>query len=52
MEDSEPTDQEKAAPQTGAANSYAVLRNRDFLVYLIGRFIASLGQQMFTMAIA
>jgi MFS family permease len=25
---------------------YAVLRNRDFLLYLIGRFIASMGQQM------
>src|SRR6266850_550816 len=30
---------------------YAVLRNRDFLVYLIGRFVASLGQQMLTLAV-
>src|SRR5881392_2136294 len=30
---------------------YAVLRNRDFLLYLIGRFIASLGQQMLTVAV-
>jgi MFS family permease len=30
---------------------YSVLRNRDFLLYLIGRFIASLGQQMLTVAV-
>jgi MFS family permease len=30
---------------------YAVLRNRDFVLYLIGRFIASLGQQMLTVAV-
>lgn len=30
---------------------YAVLRNRDFLLYLIGRFIASFGQQMLTVAV-
>jgi MFS family permease len=30
---------------------YAVLRNRDFLLYLVGRFIASLGQQMLTVAV-
>ncbi len=30
---------------------YAVLRNRDFLLYLIGRFVASLGQQMLTLAV-
>src|SRR5712664_689927 len=30
---------------------YEVLRNRDFLLYLIGRFIASLGQQMLTVAV-
>lgn len=30
---------------------YEVLRNRDFLLYLIGRFIASLGQQMVTVAV-
>ena len=32
-------------------DAYSVLRNRDFLVYLIGRFIANLGQQMFVMAV-
>jgi MFS family permease len=30
---------------------YAVLRNRNFLLYLTGRFIASLGQQMLTVAV-
>ena len=30
---------------------YAVLRNRDFVLYLIGRFVASLGQQMVTVAV-
>ncbi len=30
---------------------YAALRNRNFLLYLLGRFIASLGQQMLTVAV-
>src|SRR5215468_1668375 len=30
---------------------YAVLRNRDFRFYLVGRFIASFGQQMLTVAV-
>jgi MFS family permease len=30
---------------------YAVLRNRDFRLYLIGRLVASFGQQMFVMAL-
>jgi len=30
---------------------YAVLRNRIFLLYLIARFLASLGQQMLTVAV-
>ena len=30
---------------------YDVLKNRDFLLYLIGRFIASFGQQMVTVAV-
>jgi MFS family permease len=30
---------------------YAVLRNRDLVLYLIGRFISSLGQQMLTVAV-
>ena len=36
---------------TAGTGSYAVLRNRDFLLYLIGRFVAVVGQQMFTMAV-
>jgi MFS family permease len=34
-----------------AEGSYAVLRNADFVRYLIGRFVASLGQQMLVVAI-
>ncbi len=30
---------------------YAVLRNRDFAFYLVGRFVAALGQQMLTVAL-
>ncbi len=30
---------------------YAVLRNRDFVLYLVGRFVASLGQQMVIVAV-
>jgi MFS family permease len=30
---------------------YAILRNRDFLFYLMGRFMASFGQQMLTVAV-
>ncbi len=30
---------------------YAVLRNRDLLLYLIGRFASALGQQMLTLAV-
>lgn len=44
---------EASAPASTAANGdpYAVLRNRDFLLYLIGRFIASLGSQMLVVAV-
>jgi len=41
-------------PPTGAAASespYAVLRHRDFSLYLAARFIAALGQQMLTVAV-
>jgi hypothetical protein len=34
-----------------ALDPYAVLRNRDLLLYLTGRFVASLGQQMLTVAV-
>jgi hypothetical protein len=32
-------------------NPYAILRNRNFLRYLLSRFIASFGQQMLTVAV-
>src|SRR5260370_19463885 len=38
-------------PTTAATDPYAVLRNRDLLLYLTGRFVASLGQQMLTVAV-
>src|SRR5947209_20519601 len=38
-------------PAPADESPYAVLRNRDFLLYLIGRFVASLGQQMLTVAV-
>jgi len=34
-----------------AINPYAVLKNRDFLLYLSGRFIASFGQQMLAVTV-
>jgi MFS family permease len=41
-----------AAPPTGPAlDPYAVLRNRDVVFYLLARFVASLGQQMLTVAV-
>src|SRR5262252_2256360 len=38
-------------PVTAVHDPYAVLRNRDLVLYLIGRFVASLGQQMLTVAV-
>src|SRR5271170_2057460 len=34
-----------------AASPYAILRNWDFVFYLTGRFVASFGQQMLTVAV-
>jgi MFS family permease len=42
---------DEPAPKPVDESAYAVLRNSDFLRYLIGRFIASLGQQMLVAAI-
>ena len=39
------------ADATRRESPYAVLRNRDFSLYLIARFIAALGQQMLTVAV-
>src|SRR5947207_8634128 len=47
MPDPERADQ----PLEPAHDPYAVLRNRDLVLYLVGRFVASLGQQMLTVAI-
>jgi len=38
-------------PLAPVHDPYAVLRNRDLLLYLVGRFVASLGQQMLTVAV-
>src|SRR3974390_2716824 len=38
-------------PAVEGHDPYAVLRNRDFFFYLVGRFVASLGQQMLTVAV-
>src|SRR3954464_6395076 len=46
-----PLDSAEGPVEIGGEHPYAVLRNRDFLLYLIGRFIASVGQQMLTVAV-
>jgi len=38
-------------PPLPAYDPYSVLRNRDVVLYLTGRFVASLGQQMVTVAV-
>ncbi len=40
-----------ASPADKTSDPYAVLRNRDFVLYLIGRLVASFGQQMLTVAV-
>src|SRR5580698_3405586 len=42
---------DKPAPKPTDESAYAVLRNADFVRYLTGRFVASLGQQMLVVAI-
>ena len=42
---------EAPPPKPGEEHPYVVLRNADFVRYLIGRFVASLGQQMLVVAI-
>jgi MFS family permease len=39
------------APEPAAESSYAVFKNADFVRYLTGRFVASLGQQMLVVAV-
>ena len=38
-------------PSLRASDPYAVVRNRDFLLYLVGRLVSSFGQQMLTVAV-
>src|SRR5947208_2641333 len=44
----DPEDDQPLAP---THDPYHVLRNRDLALYLIGRFVASFGQQMVTIAV-
>src|SRR5580698_1811425 len=46
MSENRPLPESEEAPAAGEINDpYAVLRNRDFVLYLVGRFIASFAQQ-------
>jgi MFS family permease len=51
MDDPEISAEKAIQPAGTSRSSYAVLRNRDFLLYLNGRFVASLGQQMLSVAV-
>lgn len=52
MSDSEGKPESREIPEAAEADSpYAVLRNRNYLLYLMGRFAASIGQQMLTVAV-
>jgi MFS family permease len=46
-----PGDSAEEPPPAAVRDPYAVLRNRDVALYLVGRFVASLGQQMLTVAV-
>src|SRR5512132_2128570 len=49
--DADPATDSPSGDLPFAESPYAVLRNRDFMLYLVARFIASLGQQMLTVAV-
>lgn len=52
MNDIEATPDSTGAPPLAIAHDpYAVLRNRDVVLYLVGRLFASFGQQMLTVAV-
>jgi MFS family permease len=51
MPESDPATDAPEAPPLQSYDPYAVLRNRDFVFYLIGKFVASLGQQMLSLAV-
>ena len=44
-------DSDEIPPRAADNDPYAVLRNRDVVLYLAGRLVASLGQQMLTVAV-
>src|SRR5262245_33128939 len=46
-----PEETQASATRPEVHDPYAVLRHRDFIFYLVGRFVASLGQQMLTVAV-
>ncbi len=46
-----PPDSMGASPRAAGHDPYAVLRNRDVVLYLIGRLVAAVGQQMVTVAV-
>ncbi len=46
-----PPDSAGTPPPAAGRDPYAVLRSRDVALYLVGRFVASLGQQMLTVAV-
>src|SRR4051812_21424875 len=46
-----PPESPASLPAPADESPYAVLRNRDFLLYLVGRFIASFGAQMLIVAV-
>ncbi len=48
--DSSPTP-ESASPPNAAHDAYAVLRNREYVLYLIGRLVSVFGQQMLVVAV-
>jgi len=45
------SDPAEVQPVVATHDPYEVLRNRDLLLYLIGRFVASFGQQMLSLAV-
>jgi MFS family permease len=51
MIDPPPTQMPGAAGVASDRHPYAILHNRDFVLFLIGRLIASFGQQMLTVAV-
>jgi len=51
MSETEADSDAVSASPPAKADPYAVLRNRDLVLYLVGRFVASLGQQMLTVAV-